>query len=221
MTGLTLVLLTPTLGIAAATPGSQVTATTSPVTSGEGGTTAPTAPTPEELAARERKARERAELRERRALNRAREQARIDIRAEVVERGLAQVGDSYAAGAEGPDAFDCSGFTVYAWRGAGVELTHYSVAQYQQVERINPDRAQPGDLVFYLSRGARHVALYIGDGRIVHASDYGVGVIVSSKLGTPWTNTHFTGVGRVKIPTALVEQRAQEILQERAARPKR
>jgi cell wall-associated NlpC family hydrolase len=122
------------------------------------------------------------------------------IRALVIERALAQVGDDYDAGAEGPDAFDCSGLVVYAWRAAGVELEHYSRAQYQATQRISLDEARPGDLAFYFENGAHHVAIYIGDGKVVHASDYGIGVVKGVVKGTPWTNEHFTGMGRVKIP---------------------
>lgn len=137
---------------------------------------------------------------------RERSRAREAIRQSVADRALRQAGDRYAAGAEGPDAFDCSGLTLFAWRSAGVELTHYSAGQYQQVRPISADAAVPGDLVFYLTGGARHVAVYIGDGKIVHASDYGVGVIVSSVRGTPWTNAHFTGFGRVPIPDETLAQ---------------
>lgn len=123
------------------------------------------------------------------------------IRAQVVERALAQVGDAYGSGGEGPDVFDCSGLVVYSWRAVGVELTHYSRAQYQATERISLKQARPGDLAFYFEKGARHVAIYIGDGKVVHASDYGIGVVKGVVKGTPWTNTHFTGMGRVKLPS--------------------
>jgi len=145
---------------------------------------------------------------------RERRSARDAIRQAVADRALRQEGDSYAAGGEGPNAFDCSGLTLFAWRWAGVELTHYSAGQYQQVRKIDESKAMPGDLVFYLTGGARHVAMYIGDGQIVHASDYGVGVIVSPVRGTPWTNAHFTGFGRVEIPDAAVE----EMIEKRRAR---
>lgn len=145
---------------------------------------------------------------------RERRSARDAIRQAVADRALRQEGDSYAAGGEGPNAFDCSGLTLFAWRWAGVELTHYSAGQYQQVRKIDESKAMPGDLVFYLTGGARHVAMYIGDGQIVHASDYGVGVIVSPVRGTPWTNAHFTGFGRVEIPDTAVE----EMIEKRRAR---
>ena len=122
------------------------------------------------------------------------------IREQVVERALAQVGDAYGSGGEGPNVFDCSGLVIYSWRAAGVKLTHYSRAQYDETERISLKEARPGDLAFYFENGARHVAIYIGDGKVVHASDYGIGVVKGVVKGTPWTNTHFTGMGRVKIP---------------------
>lgn len=122
------------------------------------------------------------------------------IREQVVERALAQVGDAYGAGGEGPNVFDCSGLVVYSWRAVGVKLTHYSRAQYDETERISLKDARPGDLAFYFENGARHVAIYIGDGKVVHASDYGIGVVKGTVKGTPWTNTHFTGMGRVKLP---------------------
>lgn len=128
-------------------------------------------------------------------------QAGDAIREQVVSVALDQVGDNYGTGGEGPDVFDCSGLVVYAWRSVGIELTHYSWAQYQATERISLKEARPGDLAFYFENGARHVAIYIGKGKVVHASDYGIGVVRGVVKGTPWTNEHFTGMGRVKLPS--------------------
>lgn len=139
-----------------------------------------------------------ADYREKAQKNRATEDR---LRAAVVERALDQIGDDYAAGAEGPNAFDCSGLVVYSWKVAGVKLEHYSVAQYKQTERISLKDALPGDLAFYFKNGAHHVAIYIGDGKVVHASDYGIGVVKGTVKGTAWTDEHFTGMGRVVIPT--------------------
>ena len=123
------------------------------------------------------------------------------IREQVVARALAQVGDNYGSGGEGPDVFDCSGLVVFSWRAFGVKLEHYSKAQYDATERISLKEARPGDLAFYFENGAHHVAIYIGDGKVVHASDYGIGVVKGVVKGTSWTNTHFTGMGRVKLPS--------------------
>jgi cell wall-associated NlpC family hydrolase len=57
-----------------------------------------------------------------------------------------------------------------------VELPHYSGAQYAQTRHISMDELQPGDLVFYWGRGGgdpSHVALYVGDGQILHAPGTG------------------------------------------------
>ena len=133
-----------------------------------------------------------AQIRKERAAVRA-----ASMRTHAVAIALAQVGDNYSTGGSGPNAFDCSGLTMYAWRRAGVQLEHYSYDQYNQTKRVSVKDALPGDLVFYLDNGAHHVGMYIGHGKIVHASDYGVGVIISPMKGTAWTNAHFTGVGRV------------------------
>jgi cell wall-associated NlpC family hydrolase len=122
------------------------------------------------------------------------------IRAQVVESALSRVGSAYGRGRSGPDVFDCSGLVVYAFRQVGVTLPHYSRAQYAVTERISLKDARPGDLAFYFERGAHHVSIYVGDGKVVHASDYGIGVVHGVVKGTPWTNAHFTGMGRVKLP---------------------
>jgi cell wall-associated NlpC family hydrolase len=116
--------------------------------------------------------------------------------AAAVSYALAQVGNRYVAAAAGPDAFDCSGLTMTAWRQSGVSLPHYSYSQYSSTRRIPVSEAQPGDLVFYFGSGAHHVGLYIGGGKMVHAANPGDGVIVSDVLG-PWYNNYFSGVGRV------------------------
>jgi cell wall-associated NlpC family hydrolase len=105
-----------------------------------------------------------------------------DAAAVAVDFALAQLGETYRWGAAGPDAWDCSGLTMAAWRQAGVSLPHYSAAQYAQVEHISADQLRPGDLVFWgASPGSiHHVALYIGDGKIVHAPRTGRPVSVDS-----------------------------------------
>jgi peptidoglycan DL-endopeptidase CwlO len=87
----------------------------------------------------------------------------------AVQTALAQLGDPYVWGADGPDSFDCSGLMMYAWGKAGVSLPHSSQAQASEGRRVSKDQLMPGDLVFYYSP-ISHVAMYIGNGRIVHAS---------------------------------------------------
>lgn len=97
----------------------------------------------------------------------------------AIGAALAQVGDSYAAGGTGPHAFDCSGLTSFAYGTAGVSLPHSSRAQSTLGRQVSRNQLQPGDLVFYYSP-ISHVALYIGDGMIVHARTYGKPVAVTS-----------------------------------------
>jgi cell wall-associated NlpC family hydrolase len=56
--------------------------------------------------------------------------------------------------------------------------------------------ARPGDLVFYFGRGAHHVGLYIGNGKMVHAANPRSGVRIDNVLG-PWYAQRFSGIGRV------------------------
>jgi peptidoglycan DL-endopeptidase CwlO len=84
-----------------------------------------------------------------------------------------QIGDPYVWGAAGPNAWDCSGLTMGAWRAGGISLPHYSVAQYAQSTPISSSSLRPGDLVFWGSSSSPssiyHVALYVGNGMIIQA----------------------------------------------------
>jgi cell wall-associated NlpC family hydrolase len=97
----------------------------------------------------------------------------------AIKTALAQVGDRYQGGATGPDAFDCSGLTSYAYAAAGLTLPRSSVDQSKPFPKVSRADLQPGDLVFYYTP-ISHVALYIGNGMIVHARTYGSPVAVTS-----------------------------------------
>ena len=97
----------------------------------------------------------------------------------AIKVACAQVGDPYVWGAAGPDAFDCSGLTQYAYAKAGIYLTHYTGAQWQEGRAVSRSDALPGDLVFFFS-DLHHVGLYIGNGKMVHASRAGQPVSVES-----------------------------------------
>ena len=90
----------------------------------------------------------------------------------VLEAALAQVGDPYVWGGSGPNGFDCSGLTSYAYRAVGVSLPHSSRAQSQMGQAVSRDQLQPGDLVFFYSP-VSHVGIYIGNGQMVHAPTSG------------------------------------------------
>ena len=76
-------------------------------------------------------------------------------------------------GAAGPGSWDCSGLTMGAWQAGGVALPHYSVAQYDATTPITASQLRPGDLLFWGTSSdpgsIHHVALYTGDGMMIHA----------------------------------------------------
>jgi cell wall-associated NlpC family hydrolase len=114
-------------------------------------------------------------------------------RAQVaVQTALDQIGDPYSYGAAGPDAFDCSGLTMYSWQAAGVALSHSSSVQSTQGTPVSLSSLMPGDLVFYYSP-VSHVGMYIGGGRIVHAPHTGTTVQISSLYSMPVNHAQRVG----------------------------
>lgn len=97
---------------------------------------------------------------------------------QAAEVAMAQRGKMYVYGAEGPDTFDCSGLTMYAYAAAGIQLPHSSRAQYGYGTSVPYGEWKVGDLLFYggSPSSIHHVAMYVGDGLLVHASTSGVPV---------------------------------------------
>ncbi len=91
-------------------------------------------------------------------------------------------GSPYRYGANGPDAFDCSGLVQYAYGQAGATVPRTTRAQYDAVNRRYLDQLEPGDLVFFRTGGIKvsHVGIYVGDDEFVHAPKSGSNVHVSS-----------------------------------------
>lgn len=107
------------------------------------------------------------------------------VRAEVaVDAALSLLGVPYVYAAAGPDGYDCSGLTEWAWAKAGVDLYHYTGTQARQGVRVKPNQLLPGDLLLFGS-GLHHVGLYLGAGYLVHAPYTGAYVRVDkvSALG--------------------------------------
>jgi cell wall-associated NlpC family hydrolase len=99
--------------------------------------------------------------------------------ATAVQTALAQVGDPYVWGSSGPDGFDCSGLTQYAYAAAGISLPHSSRAQSGLGTPVSRADLMPGDLVYFYSP-VSHVGIYVGDGKMVHARTHGLPVAVTS-----------------------------------------
>jgi cell wall-associated NlpC family hydrolase len=104
----------------------------------------------------------------------------------AVRTAYAQLGDPYVYGAGGPNAFDCSGLTSYAWRAAGVSLPHSSSAQYGSGPHVSRSNLQPGDLVFFYSP-ISHVGIYIGGGKMIDAPHPGLNVRITSISQLPYS----------------------------------
>lgn len=96
----------------------------------------------------------------------------------------AQIGKPYVWGAEGPASFDCSGLTSQAWAHAGREIPRTSQEQWARLPRVPLDELRPGDLVVYFPT-ATHVALYVGDGKVIQAPRPGAKVKVSPIAANP------------------------------------
>ncbi len=109
----------------------------------------------------------------------------------AVAAALSKVGSRYVYATSGPNTFDCSGLTSFAWRQAGVTLSRSSRTQLSQGTKVSKSNLQPGDLVFYYSP-VSHVGLYIGNGKIVHAANPRSGVNTTSLDSMP-----FAGAVRV------------------------
>jgi cell wall-associated NlpC family hydrolase len=72
--------------------------------------------------------------------------------------------------------FDASGLVVYAFAGAGIKMPRSSGEQYKVGQKVLPSQALPGDLIFYGPEGSQSVALFIGNGQMIEATDPGVTV---------------------------------------------
>lgn len=106
----------------------------------------------------------------------------LELRNQIVNDALAFVGYPYVYGGNDPyTGVDCSGFTKYILGNtAGVSLNRTAASQATQGHAVSAEEARPGDLVFYSGGGyINHVAIYMGDGRIVHASNSRVGITTS------------------------------------------
>ena len=112
----------------------------------------------------------------------------------AVKVAEAQIGKPYEYGGSGPNSFDCSGLTSYAWRAGGVSLSHDAYRQWFETTRVPIDSIQPGDLLFFGDYGVEsihHVAIYVGGGQMVEASQTGVPVRYRG-----WRASDLVGAGR-------------------------
>lgn len=126
----------------------------------------------------------------------------------AVQYALAQLGDPYVWSAEGPDQYDCSGLMWASYRSVGYQLPRVAKDQYYATRQraVDPSALLPGDLIFFASdsrdwRTVHHVAMYIGNGKMVHAPNTGDVV----KVSTVWWSRFYAATrvfGAVPAPAA-------------------
>ncbi len=105
-----------------------------------------------------------------------------DVRVDLVQYAKQFVGNPYVWGGTSlTNGADCSGFTLSIYKKYGVSLPHHAASQAQLGTKVDYNSAQPGDLVFYAKNGRiNHVAIYIGNGQVIHASSLKTGIKISS-----------------------------------------
>lgn len=118
-----------------------------------------------------------------------------DEQKEVIGYALKYVGNSYRYGGSSlTKGTDCSGFTMAVYNKFGYDLTHNAAGQMYETKKVNIKKIKPGDLMFYGSSksSCNHVAMYIGNGKVVHASTERTGITISN-----YKYRKCVGVGRV------------------------
>ena len=112
----------------------------------------------------------------------------------AVAEARKQLGKPYVYGGSGPNSFDCSGLTAWAWKAAGVSLSHSAYTQYFETTRVPINAVQPGDLLFFGKDGVEsihHNAIYIGGGDMIEASQTGTPIRIRG-----WRSVDIVGAGR-------------------------
>ncbi len=105
-----------------------------------------------------------------------------DVRVDLCQYAKEFLGNPYVWGGTSlTNGTDCSGFVLSVYKKFGVSLPHYSGSQANCGTTINLSEAQPGDLIFY-GKGStiNHVAIYIGNGQVIHASNPKTGIRISN-----------------------------------------
>jgi len=123
----------------------------------------------------------------------------LDLGQQIVDYALSFVGTKYVYAGASPSGFDCSGLVSYVYRQFGVSLTRSSAGQYRDNgSHIQRSELAPGDLIFTSSNGrtVTHVAIYMGDNKIVHSARSSGGVVIGNLNHDYYTRTWF-GAKRV------------------------
>ena len=116
----------------------------------------------------------------------------------IISNAKKHLGTPYVWGGTTPKGFDCSGLVQYVFAQSGIKLPRTTTEQYKIGTYVPKSNLQPGDLVFLQNTyraGISHVGIYIGDGKMIHASS-SKGVVISDLSGSYYTR-HYYGARRV------------------------
>ena len=121
-----------------------------------------------------------------------------NLASRIVSTAKQYIGVPYVWGGSTPNGFDCSGFVQYVFRQHGISLPRTTTEQYQIGTYVTKSKLQVGDLVFLQNtyrEGISHVGIYVGDGKMIHASS-SKGVVISD-LSTSYYVNHYYGARRI------------------------
>jgi hypothetical protein len=124
------------------------------------------------------------------------------IRTDIVGKAHDYIGVRYRYGQSSEKGFDCSGYVKFIYGVFGFTLPHSSYEQYRMCKHLEASEAQPGDLVFFNTRGKgrSHVGIYLGENRFIHAPSRGKFVSIDS-LNSDYFKRRFAGFGSLlKLP---------------------
>jgi len=118
------------------------------------------------------------------------------LRASLVKNARQYIGVKYQYSQSNENGFDCSGYVKYVYGNFGYSLPRSSFDQYKQSRHVKAVEAQPGDLIFFVTRGRKvsHVGIYLGDNLFIHSPSKGKSVSISN-LDEIYYKKHLAGFG--------------------------
>lgn len=117
----------------------------------------------------------------------AKEQQHLAMTNKLISQAKSKLGLPYVWGGNGPNGYDCSGYTKVLYSMIGVELPRTAAEQAQIGTKVSLDNLKVGDMVFYetYKKGPSHVSIYMGDGKVIHAA--GKQVQISDLYAPYWS----------------------------------
>lgn len=120
----------------------------------------------------------------------------------VVNKAMSFIGVPYCLGGYGNKGIDCSGLVKNSYEAAGINLPRTAQNQFQEGVPVSRSQLAPGDLLFFSSSGKTptHVAIYMGEGMVIHANSGSGKVVMQDIERTPFLKRTFIGARRILLP---------------------